>query len=247
MADDQRKEKAGSPLFGQLHTCKGAFASRKGGRLVAQPHADLQTPRSPWPQDTVIDPRHWAYWRMDGRAFVQTGKVRTCHSRSIGALWHQKDLRAHLQLSAAPRGPRKDPALKPAGKEEYEKRMRYVTDDDAVPNWPEAGWLPEDWRIGMRALPSGLMIIFVPPNQEEGFFFHGSQVLEYLSGGNPFYHQGRALQSAEQEKEVQSHQCIFGRLLGSERLFDSEAANLREGAKVLWGRWQEAGCSLSRD
>ena len=43
---------------------------------------------------------------------------------------------------------------------------KYVTDDDVFPRWPEGDWLPRDWRLGFRELPSGLHRIHVPPNQD---------------------------------------------------------------------------------
>ena len=42
---------------------------------------------------------------------------------------------------------------------------KYVTDDDVFPRWP-GDWLPRDWRLGFRELPSGLHRIHVPPNQD---------------------------------------------------------------------------------
>ena len=59
-------------------------------------------------------------------------------------------------------------------------RMRYVTDDDAIPSWSDS--LPEGWRVAFRQLPGGLHKIYVPPNQEKGFVYQGADVPLYLKG-----------------------------------------------------------------
>ena len=191
MGDDAarkaRWEEAGRPLFGKFYTKQEIEVYNKNklkGR-GAQPHAHLETPAE-WPKDTVIDPGQWVYWLPEGwKQGIRTsatGKTLKCYfTPDHWRFWHRKDIEKEGYELGAAEPPRKNKE----NKEEEEKRIRYVTDHDAVPNWPDEGWLPDDWRLGMRALPSGLMRIFQPPNQEEGFFFHKSQVLEYLSGGSP--------------------------------------------------------------
>jgi len=74
--------------------------------------------------------------------------------------FHKKDIKTRLDLMLVPeREPKKDNA------------RAVVSVHDSIPTWPVQDWLPRDWRIAFRQLPSGVHKVFIPPGQEEGLCY----------------------------------------------------------------------------
>mmetsp|Transcript_55113 Transcript_55113/g.139187 ORF Transcript_55113/g.139187 Transcript_55113/m.139187 type:complete len:409 (+) Transcript_55113:90-1316(+) len=178
-------EAQGKPLFGKIWSYEELQVVERPGRYQQKkPAKDLETPAN-WPKDTVIDrTSKWVFWLPEGwQQGIRTsvaGKILKCYFTPEGKrFWHKKDIEKYIGYSL----PTVEP---PAAKEEGAKpRTRYVTDPDAIPIWPEDedDWLPKDFKIAFRQLPSGLHRIFIPPGREqEGFLYHRSTVQEYLSG-----------------------------------------------------------------
>lgn len=181
-------EAKGKPIFGKIWSYEELQVVERPGRFMQKkPAKDLVTPAN-WPSDTVIDTTSkWVFWLPEGwQQGIRTstaGKILKCYFTPEGKrFWHKKDIEKYLGYSL----PTVEP---PAPKEEGEKakpRTRYVTDADAIPLWPEDDddWLPKDFKLAFRQLPSGLHRVFIPPGkEEEGFLYHRSTVMEYLSGG----------------------------------------------------------------
>jgi len=63
---------------------------------------------------------------------------------------------------------------------EQEVKISFVTDPDLWPTWPD-DWLPKDWRLCFRQLPSGTHKIYVPPNQEAGFCYQRKGAEDYIN------------------------------------------------------------------
>eukprot|EP00927_Polykrikos_kofoidii_P002987 TRINITY_DN11188_c0_g1_i1.p1 TRINITY_DN11188_c0_g1~~TRINITY_DN11188_c0_g1_i1.p1 ORF type:complete len:415 (-),score=69.67 TRINITY_DN11188_c0_g1_i1:169-1413(-) len=174
MSDDE----GGETLFGKIWTYDELLTVDRPTR--AKNH-NVERP-SNWPADTVVDTGKWVFWLpegwMQGVRTSAAGKTLKCYFNPEGKrFWHRRDIEKALGYAL--------PSVEPAPvKDDGSARVKLVTDPDAIPHWPEDDWLPKDWRIGFRQLPSGLHRIHVPPNQEEGFCYHRASVLEYLSGAN---------------------------------------------------------------
>lgn len=180
-------EAKGSPLFGKLWTYEELLSAERPTRIgKKKPMGDMQTPEC-WPKDTVIDNKStWVFWLPEGwKQGIRTsiaGKILKCWFNPANKrFWHKKDIESHLGYAL----PTVEP---PAPKEDGEKakpRVKYVTDADCIPGWPEdeGDWLPKDFKIAFRQLPSGPHRIYIPPGKEdEGFLYHRSLVGEWLSG-----------------------------------------------------------------
>ena len=131
-----------------------------------------------WPIGTEPDPGTWVFWLPDGwaqgvRTQESSGKTLKCYMRPDGKrYWHKKDIEKYLGYAL----PTVEPVRKKIddeGKEDTTPRVRYVTDPDVIPTWPE--WdIPQDWRIAFKQLPTGPHKIYIPPGSDDGFLFHDS-------------------------------------------------------------------------
>jgi hypothetical protein len=181
-------EAAGSPMFGKLWSYDELLTTERplGFRPRKQPgaHQDFKRPDN-WPADTQVATGTWVFWLPEGwaqgiRTQAASGKTLMCYMNPAGKrFWHKKDIEKHLGKEL--------PKVEKPVKEEDEDgkaipRVRYVTDPDAIPPWPEEG-LPRDWKVSYRQLPSGLHPIFIPPGKdEEGFLYQKALVSKWLSG-----------------------------------------------------------------
>eukprot|EP00438_Fugacium_kawagutii_P011291 Skav202841 [mRNA] locus=scaffold746:126270:127466:+ [translate_table: standard] len=179
-------EEAGRPLFTRMWTYKELqeMEAKPGfARAGSRPNAHLKTPKD-WPKDTQIDPKQWVLWLPEGwkqglRTHEVSGKVLQCYFSPEGKrFWHKKDIEQVLGRSL-PNGKRA-PAKEKAEDASSQGRARYVTDEDAFPKWPEADWLPKDWKVGFRQTNDHLHRVVVPPNQDSGFCYHLSKAQEYI-------------------------------------------------------------------
>jgi len=174
-------------------------SSRKAGGL---PNRRLKTPKE-WPSDTKIDPGRWVFWLPEGwkqakRTQEESGKVLTCYfNEENKRFWHKRDIEKFLGYELEER-----PAKEEKAEDDDTTTKKYVTDDDVFPRWP-GDWLPRDWRLGFRELPSGLHRIHVPPNQEEGFCYHRAGVLEYIQTGRKLSSFGTSLPAEEKWGHVE--------------------------------------------
>lgn len=175
------------PLFSKIWTYDELLTVERPGSKKAQQkalHADVPDPE--WmPADTTIDREgQWATWLPEGwiqgvRTQAESGKSLKCYfSPERKRYWHKSKIEQVLGVTLESREP-------PKLTEDGEKAVKRVTDEDAIPSWPEEGWLPKDWRIAFRQLPSGLHRIFIPPGQDEGFLYHRHLVMEWLTGTKP--------------------------------------------------------------
>lgn len=186
----------GSPMFGKLWTFQELEIVERPagpGRVVRGKKMMDRNFKRPdnWPPDTEVEPGRWVGWLPEGwaqgiRTQALSGKKLSCYMSPQGKrFWHKKDIEKHLgYLLPSMVAPPPDPAEK-ALDGTVKTRSRYVSDADAIPNWPEDSedWLPQDWKIGFRQLPSGLHRIFVPPGYEdEGFLYHRSTVMQWIAG-----------------------------------------------------------------
>lgn len=180
-------EAKGKPLFTRIWSYEELQTVERPGRPAAQrPKKDLETPAN-WPKDTVIDTTSkWVFWLPEGwQQGIRTslaGKILKCYFTPEGKrFWHKKDIEKYLGYAL----PTVEPPAKEEGSDKARPRTRYVTDPDSIPGWPEDedDWLPKDFKLAFRQLPSGLHRIFIPPGkEEEGFLYHKSAVIEYVSG-----------------------------------------------------------------
>lgn len=172
----------GKPMFGKTWTYEELLSIDRPRRTKDK----KQPPPKPanWPHDTEVDVSKWVFWLPEG--WIQglrtspAGKTLKCYFTPEGRrFWHKKDIEKLLG--------RELPKLEPPPKVEDEEgnkiaRVKYVTDSDAIPHWPEEDWLPKDFRILYRQLPSGLHTIYVPPGQDDGFLYHRHLVMDYVDG-----------------------------------------------------------------
>ncbi|CAK0848938.1 unnamed protein product [Prorocentrum cordatum] len=194
MADDESYgedawKAAGSPLFTRLWTYDEMLTvERPGGRGRKKKgvHTDFKRPEN-WPDDVEVETGSWVFWLPEGwaqgiRTQKESGKQLKCFMSPEGKrFWHKPVIEKYLG--------RELPKIEPKVKDDDdEPRVRYVTDPDAIPNWPEpeddgSEWLPREFKIGFRQLPRGLHRIYVPPGKEDvGFLYHRHSVIEYLAG-----------------------------------------------------------------
>lgn len=177
-------EKLGKPLFGKVWTYDELMNNETTRYGRPKKHTkDLKTPAN-WPSDTVVDTdSKWVFWLpegwMQGIRTSNAGKLLKCYFTPEGKrYWHKKDVQSKVNYPL--------PTTDPSEKEESEgPRIRYVTDEDSIPAWPEENgveWLPQDWRLVFRQLPSGLHKCYVPPGQDAGFCYHKAIVAEFLAG-----------------------------------------------------------------
>lgn len=192
----------GKPMFSKLYTYdelqvierppgRGGISRRN--KVVQH---DDEKPAN-WPADTEVQRGTWVFWLPEGwvqgiRTQEQSGLKLGCYMSPLGKrFWHKKDIEKHIgyALPTVDNGPKKK-IYDDVDEEEREssKRTKYVTDPDAIPTWPtdEEPWLPIEWKIAWRQLPSGLHRIYIPPGcDEEGFLYHRSTVVDWLAGNNP--------------------------------------------------------------
>lgn len=177
-------ERAGKPLFGKVWTydeLQNAERTRWG--KPKKDTKDLKTPDN-WPCDTVIDSTSkWVFWLpegwMQGIRTSAAGKVLKCYFTPEGKrFWHKKDIEKYIGEML----PTVDPTEREAS--DGTTRIRYVTDEESIPSWPDEDpeWLPRDFKLCFRQLPSGTHKIYIPPGQMEGFLYHKSSAMDYLAG-----------------------------------------------------------------
>lgn len=186
-------EAAGKPMFGKIYTYEellNPLLNHGGVKQKKGENADRVRPDG-WPVDTEVDPKSWVPWLPEGwwqgiRTQAASGKTLQCYigpAPLYKRFWHKKDLEKYMgyDLGLGKVGLRALEADPADG-----KRVRYVTDPDAVPQWPEGGeqgdWLPRNWRVVFKQLPQSLHRAFVPPDQEEGFLYHRTDVVQWLDG-----------------------------------------------------------------
>lgn len=179
---------ASSPLFGRLWTYEELQAVDRPGKRKRSPNADFVRPDN-WPADTDVERGSWVFWLPEGwaqgiRTQVNSGKTLSCYMSPTGKrFWHKKDMEKFLGRELPKEAPR---AAVYDENGEKVTQIRYVTDPDAIPNWPkeeEGDWLPKDWKLGFRQLPSGLHRIYIPPGYDDvGFLYHRDTVMKWLSG-----------------------------------------------------------------
>lgn len=170
-------------LFGKIWTYEELLTVERtrGGRSSGDAH--LAFPERPafWPSNADVDREtKWVFWLPEGWAqavsITVSGKSQKCYISPEGKrFWHKKDIEKFLGRMLEAREP---PEVKDSG----EKVGKLVTDPDAIPTWPDGEWLPKDWRVCFRQLPSTLHKIFIPPGQDDGFCYHRSTVMDYLAG-----------------------------------------------------------------
>lgn len=115
---------------------------------------------------------------MQAIATTITGKEQKCYiNKKHERYWHKKRIEEVIGYKLPSKPPSKVKSERSGG-----APMRYVTDEDAIPSWPEGDWLPLNWRISYRQLPGGLHKVYVPPGQSEGFCYQIADVPLYLSG-----------------------------------------------------------------
>jgi len=182
---EEAYKNAGSPMFTKRFTYQELQTIERPSKKRKNEHEDFKRPDN-WPRDTQPEPGSWVYWLPEGwaqgiRTQEMSGMKLSCYMNPDGKrFWHRKDIEKFLG--------RQLPKQEPPSKKDSEHavvRVRYVTDPDAIPNWPddEEEWLPKDWTIGFRQLPSGLHRIYIPPGlEDEGFLYHRSTVMEWLAG-----------------------------------------------------------------
>lgn len=182
----------GRPMFGKIWTYEEIMnAERPNGfrRGPVHEHAETPTPAN-WPTDTKVDKGTWVFWLPDGwmqgiRTHTVSGKVLKCYFSPEGKrFWHKKCIEKFLNVTLESREP---PPPKEDSDEGHKSRVRYVTDPDAIPNWPEEEWWPKDFKAAYRQLPSGLHPIFIPPGVEGKFLYQKHMVAPYLAGDRTKY------------------------------------------------------------
>jgi len=142
---------------------------------VLKPEKPKNRDFAEWPPNVVPDGATWVFWLPEGwgQGWKTTsgGKQLKCYIKPGGKLYyHKADIEKAL-------------GVKLASKEVVDDVVGPNANvETAVPSWPGLEWLPKDWRIAFRQLPSRLHRIYIPPDQEEGFCYHRSDVERYLAG-----------------------------------------------------------------
>jgi len=189
---------AGSPMFTRLWSYDElqTVVRPVGFRSARKPkgpgaHESVVRPDN-WPDDTQVYTGHWVFWLPEGwfqgiRTQVASGKTLMCYMSPAGKrYWHKKDIEKSLgkELPKVER-PEKVEKEDEDGNKSYVPRVRYVTDPDCIPNWPDEGEIhvPNDFKLAFRQLPSGLHPIWIPPGKEdEGFLYQKTLIPQWLSG-----------------------------------------------------------------
>lgn len=169
-------------LFGKIYTYDELLTVERPAweRRRRAENEPLERPAH-WPADTVPDSGTRVFWLPEGwtQAIKTTnsGKTLKCYvtpGDEFKRFFHKKDVEAHIGHALE---------SKPPKRETSEPGVATVPSvHEAVPKWPDHDWLPKDWRVAFRRLPSKLHTIFVPPGQEDGFLYHRSDVEKYLTG-----------------------------------------------------------------
>lgn len=153
-----------------------ACDSVRGVEAITRPNP----PNIVWPSNTVPSQGNVAFWLPDGwgqgMKTTTGGKQLLCYISPpplSKRMFHKAEIEKFLgfKLPTRPSAEREQPG-------ENKKSLH-----SSVPSWPVDDWLPRDWRIAWRKLPSTLHKIFIPPGQEVGFLFHRSCVASYLTEG----------------------------------------------------------------
>lgn len=185
----------GKPMFTRLWSYEELLAAErplgKGRRNKSERH-DVEKPAK-WPADTEVERGSWVYWLPEGwiqgiRTQIASGKKLSCYMSPEGKrFWHKPSVEKYLgrKLESI----EKRPVAKSGedGDGDCAPKVRYVSDPDAIPVWPEDDdKLPRDWKVGFRQLPSRLHRIYVPPGHDDiGFFYHTPLVKLYIETGLP--------------------------------------------------------------
>jgi len=182
---------AGCPMFTRLYSYDELLTIERppGFRNKKPPgaHQDVKRPDN-WPDDTQVYPGSWVFWLPEGwmqgiRTQAASGKTLMCYMSPTGKrFWHKKDIEKFLGKDL----PKQE---RPEKKEDEDgkaiPRVRYVSDPDAIPHWPEDGEIhvPKDFKCAFRQLPSGLHPIYIPPGKDnEGFLYQKHLVPLWVSG-----------------------------------------------------------------
>jgi len=157
-------------------------------------HEGVERPDN-WPDDTQVYTGNWVFWLPEGwiqgiRTQVASGKILMCYMSPVGKrFWHKKKIEEFLGKELATfEPPEKVKKEGEDGKTTYVPRVRFVTDPDAIPKWPDEGEIqeihvPNDFKLAFRQLPSGLHPIWIPPGKEdEGFLYQKHLIPQWLSG-----------------------------------------------------------------
>ena len=162
-------------MFGRIYTYDECIAGRP-------PKARPPPMKRPdhWPADTEPDTASNVYWLPDGWGqgikTTKAGKTLKCYISPEGRrFFHKKDIDKFLQTTL-PDTKLKAPLAAPL------KAPEPIDIAAAVPGWPTEWDLPRDWRLVYRRLPSSLHRCYVPPDQDEGFLFHRTDVEAWLTG-----------------------------------------------------------------
>eukprot|EP00929_Paragymnodinium_shiwhaense_P029843 TRINITY_DN17031_c0_g1_i2.p1 TRINITY_DN17031_c0_g1~~TRINITY_DN17031_c0_g1_i2.p1 ORF type:complete len:373 (+),score=72.89 TRINITY_DN17031_c0_g1_i2:70-1188(+) len=132
-----------------------------------------------YPDGAVMDRKaKWVFWLPDNwtQAISTTAngkQVKSFHNEHGRRFWHKPVIEKYLGYTL--------PSVDP----EDSKDNKHIKDPTLVPSWPSEDWLPHDWRIVLRQLPSTKHPCYVPPDQNEGFFYHRKDVEKYLIDGFP--------------------------------------------------------------
>mmetsp|Transcript_54074 Transcript_54074/g.152008 ORF Transcript_54074/g.152008 Transcript_54074/m.152008 type:complete len:401 (+) Transcript_54074:151-1353(+) len=193
---EEEYERLGKPIFGKVYTYDELLTVVRPTRPAAQTKAAIERHSMPrpdnWPSDTEVDrTSSWVFWLPEGwlqgiRTNPKSGLTLKCYFSPEGKrFWHKKDIEKHLGRQL-PKVEIKEKAEEAAPKAYSPGRMRFVTDPDAIPSWPDdSDWLPKDWKVAYRQLPSGLHKCYIPPGVDDGFLYHKDTVLKWLRGEKP--------------------------------------------------------------
>lgn len=151
-------------LFGKLHTYEECCLA------VEVPRRPVVRP-SNWPTDTVhhhVAPPRWLPegWRLGLKA------SRLCYVSPDGIkFFHKTDIEDFV-------GCKLEAPLDEGLSLSYPLSLR------STPKWPDGDWLPRDWRVAYRRLPTSLHRIYVPPSQSAGYLYTPMCVEKYLKDGS---------------------------------------------------------------
>lgn len=170
-----------SELFSKLYTYDELLVAERSIPKRSKPDwgRDMKIPEH-WPEDTTVDPGTWVSWLPEGWGqglkVTITGKMAKCFISPppMKRYFHKEKVEEYCLQHGIPFN-----ANVPAPAPKAEVKSVH----DSPPNWPDGDWLPLDFRIGWRQLPSGLHRIYVPPGHDEGFLWHRADVMDYLSQG----------------------------------------------------------------